>query len=203
MYFAYELEATDTGWIPKGKITTKGMGYKKRDRCKWVREIGHDVVRLMLSGYPEQVVPHIREAVVKLRTQSLDYEKLTITCLMQSEDKYYKSGNLIQVETARKVVARGGQFPSGDRLEYVVLLAPGQPLYKRGETTAYARDNNLKLDLKYYLTSQLLKSLTGLLEHHPKINESIRRIIVNEGERAEQAGQGCRSLLEFFNPKGS
>jgi DNA polymerase elongation subunit (family B) len=203
MYFAYEVEATTDGWAPKGKITTKGMGYKKRDRCKWVRKIGHIVVRLMLSGYPEHVIPHIQQAVTKLRTGDTDYEALTITCLMQDKDKYYNSGHLIQVETARKIVGRGGKFPSGGRLEYVVLLAPGQPLYMRGETTTYARDNNLKLDLKYYLTSQLLKSLSGLLQHHPCINTAMKKLITNEGERAEQAGKGCRSLLDFFTPKGS
>jgi DNA polymerase elongation subunit (family B) len=199
MYFAHELEASAGGWKEGGKTSTKGLGYKKRDRCKWVRQIGHDVVKLLLAGYPDQVAARVHSGVRAFVEGRVSYEDLTKTCLMKDEAEYQKAGNLIQVYTAKVHQQRTGIFPSGERLEYVVLAKKGFPLYLRGETTTYARQHKLPLDCKYYLQSQLLKSIQGLLVHHPRLLAVIGRSVNQAAEEAEQRRNGYRSLLTFFS----
>jgi DNA polymerase elongation subunit (family B) len=196
MYFAHEVEAGAGGWKPEGKTSTKGLGFKKRDRCVWVREIGYDVVKLLLAGYPDQVEARVRRGVRDFVENRVPYDALARTCLMKEEDEYV--GNLIQVHTAKAHQKRTGSFPAGERLGYVVLAKKGSPLYLRGETTEYARERKLPLDSKYYLQVQLLKSIQGLLVYHPQLLKTVTRLVERAAGEAEQRRNGYQSLFTFF-----
>ena len=156
-------------WKCTPHITIKGLPFKKRDRCAFVRKVGEQVVTHLLSRQISKIRPFLRDVMEQLIRNKIPYSELIITCLLQDETAY-KSDNLIQLETARKIIRRTNSvFEPGSRLSYVVV--EGEDLYyKRGEDPKYAEQNHIKLDMMYYLEKQFLSAILPLLEFHKEIN---------------------------------
>lgn len=163
------MEYPDSTWQTVPKLTIKGLPFIKRDRCPMVRRVGHKVMEFVLAFQHDKVVPYLKDVMQQLVRGRVAYEELSVSCLLQDESQY-KSDNLIQLETARKISARtGSRLEPGTRLQYVILAGP-ELLYQRGEDPVYASKHRLSLDLTYYLDKQLLSAIEPLLQFHPELD---------------------------------
>lgn len=177
-YAAYELEAGPGGWNNKIKTSVKGLTFKKRDRCIWVRNIGHQVLKFILQQTTSKIIPFIETQVQALLDDAVPYSDLTITCWIKAEGNYKNaSQNLIQLHTAKKLAGRlGVQKLCNIRLGYVITEGSG-PLYARGEEARFAEAHNMRLDLQYYIEKQLGTSISNLLTHHSTILNMFQKFI--------------------------
>lgn len=162
------LEYPDHSWRVEPKLTIKGLAFKKRDRCLFVRRVGLHVMECILQCQSASILPYLKREITGLIQNRVPYDELAITCRVQ-EASAYKNENLIQLETVRRLTLRTGTtLESGSRLSYVVLRGE-KPLYQRGMDTAYAKENLLPIDLSYYFEKQLLGALEPLLQFHDEL----------------------------------
>jgi hypothetical protein len=183
-YGALELEAGPGGWEPGVKTSVKGLTFKKRDRCIWVRLIGHHILKSILHREACKIMPFVRQQIQRLLDSEVPYADLTITCWIKDSTDYKGGGeSLIQVRTARKVAYRQGVSKLVNmRLGYVVLAGP-TPLYTRGEETKHATEHRYKVDLQYYIEKQLATSISSLLTHHHDILDEFQSFVKKAGAR--------------------
>ena len=60
-YAALEYPAGKDGWKCIPKTTIKGLPFKKRDRCPWVRRIGFFVLDCLLKGNESQIIRFLKK----------------------------------------------------------------------------------------------------------------------------------------------
>ena len=191
-YGALELEAGKDGWQEKVKLAAKGLGFKKRDRCPWVRRIGARVLSDILYRKPGWVEFTLSE-VCKLVAGEVSYPDLAITCFVKEEAEYKNAENLIQAQVCRKMRERGDNMEF-ERLSYVVLSGPGK-LFQRGESLEFAKRKKLKLDFTYYIENQLSKCLVSLLDFHPAQKQKLVSGLMSLVGQSNRMSSGCRSLV--------
>lgn len=168
-YAALEYGSEPLSWTKKPKLSIKGLAFKKRDRCHFVRNCGQRVIQLLLESREREVVLFLTKSINDLTNNRVPISDLHITCQVQKLSDY-KSESLIQLEVVKKIQKRNGIFiEPGSRISYVVIEGDGK-LYKRGEEITYCIKNNLKIDLEYYFEKQFLKAIEPLLQFHPHIN---------------------------------
>lgn len=164
------LEYGAKSWRIPPQITVKGMPFKKRDRCPMVRTVGWQVLKYILFQQREKIAPYVNQVMDGIK--DVPIEQLIITCQLKRPEEY-KQTSLIQVATAKKITARTGTtFEAGDRLSYVVLAPKdkNEKHYMRGEDPVFAKAQGLKLDLCYYVETQLGSALTKLLQFCPQVD---------------------------------
>jgi DNA polymerase elongation subunit (family B) len=172
MYAALECEAPCSQ--NKTKLVVKGVAYKKRDRCPWIRRIGKQVLNHLLHREDSKVMPYIRKELQLAVDGQLDMKELTISCLIKPESEY-KSENLIQRHVAAKIEERSGRpVDPNTRISYVVTSGT-QKLYKRGDDPRYVKKKDI--DYIYYLDRQLEKPIAQLLMHHCDLMDQFQKLI--------------------------
>jgi DNA polymerase elongation subunit (family B) len=160
-YFALEYPVNSLTGNPS--VVVKGLGFKKRDRCMFVREIGYRIVAYILHHSSDGILGFLESRLNDLVQGSVPIEQLSISCLLKS-DSEYKNNNVIHVATADKIEKRTGKRPaSGCRMSFVVLDGDAQ-LYLRGEDPDYVKEHKLNIDVSYYLNNQLKMSILPLME---------------------------------------
>lgn len=159
------LEYSPDDWHRPPNVAIKGLPFKKRDRCMFVRKVGSVVMEMVLGLQIARVGPYICEQMELLVDGRVPIKDLVITCLMNDRASY-KSGNLIQLKTVDKIEARTGvPVQTGARLSYVVVRGSA-PQYERGEDPGYVQENKIPLDYEYYLETQFLSAIRPLVEFH-------------------------------------
>ena len=161
------LQYDEDDWRKGSKHIIKGRPWKKRDKCPWVRNIGKQLDTYIHNSENDKIIPFLEQSLSNLVNEKVPIKDLSISCLMKRPEEY-KSDNLIQKITAEKIADRSGKpVDPGSRLSYVVIQG-NQPHAELGEDPLFVTQNNIPLDLIYYLTSQLLNCIQGSLEFHPK-----------------------------------
>ena len=195
-YFA--MEYGDRDWRDAPTLTVKGLAYKKRDRCAFVRNVGLAVIKALVADDMTRITQIIRLAMTALVEGRVGYENLAVTCLLQAEDDY-KTDRLIQLRTARRVAARTGKpIQAGSRLSYVVVAGQA-PYYERGRETAMAKQAGLQLDFQYYLEKQFLPAITPLLMFHPQAE--VQREVAAARAAIVRRVHGIGSLRDAFKKR--
>lgn len=193
--FAIKDRFEDMDWS-KHKVLIKGLAFKKRDKCPWVRNLGERIMNLLLSRRESEIAPYVRAQANLLCRGKLDHSELVITCLVKRGDEY-KETNLIQLETAKKIQRRTGRVVDpGSRLAFVVV-AGSSKLYLRGEDPQFAKENKLKIDKKYYLENQLFKAIRPLLAYHDL--PDLERVLKTCSEDVNRAQKGLKSMRDLFS----
>lgn len=177
------LEYNASSWLSQPKTAIKGMPFKKRDRCPFVRKTGYEITNMLLNFEDDKIIPVLKKRCEDLIQGRISVADLCITCQIQDQ-KSYKSQSLIQLETAKKLQRRNGVFyEPGSRLSYVVIQGK-EPLYKRGEDPNYCISNNIELDLLYYYEKQFLSAIEPLLQFHSHIDiKNLKQYMKNKLKR--------------------
>lgn len=147
-------------------IDVKGLQLVRRDSCPLVKDVSQSILnRIMFDRSPEKAVEEARECIVRVLAGQEPWEKFVITKALRSD---YKNNAQPHVHVAKKILRRtGAAVPSGVRVPFVFVEDPANPdglLAERAEDPTYARNNNLVLDVLFYIHHQLESPITALLE---------------------------------------
>ena len=151
------------------KMDAKGLETVRRDNCLLVRQMIETCLRKILIDRDVQAaISHAKGTISDLLQNKIDISLLVITKSLakSADDEGYKAKQA-HVELAMRMRKRDpGSAPSmGDRVPYVFIQgAKGTPAYEKSEDPVYVLDNNLPIDVEYYLHNQLSKPLQRIFE---------------------------------------
>jgi DNA polymerase elongation subunit (family B) len=145
-------------------IDVKGLSLVRRDSCALVKDVSERILeKLMHDRDPDAAHQVARDAIVRIVSRQEPIGKFVVSKTLRND---YKNANQAHVGVARKIEARTGQPPpSGSRVPYVFIkdCPPNSLQVDRSEDPDFARDNNMELDVLYYIEHQLTTPITTLL----------------------------------------
>jgi len=149
------------------KIVMKGIETVRRDWCDLVTETLREVLRIILTEKNiEKAVSYFKKVAEDLRNGKIPIEKLTITKGVSKKDTEYK-GIQPHIELIKKMKERGEEYIPGvgDRVSFVIIKGrEDEKISLRAEDPKYVLKNNLEIDYRYYLETQLLNPMERLFE---------------------------------------
>jgi len=157
-------------WNITPKLKYMGIVLKRRDNANIVKIFYKGIItRLLEDKTIDSAVKFLQEQLEELISGQFKMEDLTITKTLRG---YYKNPEGI----AHKVLADrmgerdpGNKPSSNDRIPFVYINVKekkGQKILQgdRVEHPDYIRENNLKINYKFYITNQLMKPIVQILE---------------------------------------
>lgn len=165
-YAVWIFEQTADGWSDSIKV--KGMETVRRDWCELTSKTLNAVLELVLrEGRVEDAVQHVRQVINGVRNldlsadpDALDDLVLTRKYTKKSESYRNKQPHVTVVEKIRK---RSGFAPSiGDRIPFVITAGNGL-FVDKAEDPEYVKENNLAIDVDYYVKKQILPPVERIL----------------------------------------
>ncbi|MDW7725891.1 MAG: DNA-directed DNA polymerase [Candidatus Methanoperedens sp.] len=194
-YAVWVFEKSDKGW--KDEIRVKGMETVRRDWCGLTTRTVEKVLELVLKkGDVDGAVLHVRNTINSIRTIDARkdaelFDDLVLTRQFTKKVERYRSRqpHTTVVEKMRK---RGIIANLGDRIPFVILAGNGL-FVERAEDPEYAKENNLPLDVDYYVNKQILPPVERILSEFGVKGEMLRFL----GDKTAQKETEQRSLFEF------
>lgn len=185
-------------------MDTKGIETVRRDNCALVRQVVDTVLRLVLMDHSvDKAIAYVKAVIADLLQNRVDISMLVITKALgkgaNSEDYTAKQAHVELAERMRK--RDPGSAPQvGDRVPYVIIeAAKGTPAYDKSEDPIYVLDNNLPIDVRYYLENQLSGPLTRIFEG---IIDNPASLFVGEHTRTITKKAPTRGGIMAFTVKG-
>ena len=147
----------------------KGLETVRRDNCMLVRQMIDTCLRkILIERNVQAAINHAKATISDLLQNKMDISLLVITkSLAKSADDDGYKAKQAHVELAMRMRKRDpGTAPQmGDRVPYVICqAAKGVPAYEKSEDPVFVLDNNLPVDVEYYLHNQLSKPLLRIFE---------------------------------------
>ena len=178
-----------------------GIVLKRRDNANIVKIFYKGIItRLLEDKTIDSAVEFLKEKLEELVSGKFKMEDLTITKTLRG---YYKNPDGI----AHKVLADrigerdpGNKPSSNDRIPFVYINVKEQKGKKllqgdRVEHPDFIRENNLKINYKFYITNQLMKPIIQILELCLKDPEKPFRNVLNKLDREVM---GCKDISSYF-----
>nr|WP_321497199.1 DNA-directed DNA polymerase [uncultured Methanolobus sp.] len=165
-YAIWVFEKSGDGW--KDDIKVKGMETVRRDWCELTSKTLNRILELVLKeGKVEVAVQHVRSVVdgvrnIDVRKDSDIIEDLTMTRMFSKKATSYKNKQP-HLTVAEKIEERTGTPPPvGERIPFVIIA--GKDLFvNRAEDPEYVKENNIPIDVDYYIKKQLLPPVERIL----------------------------------------
>lgn len=153
------------------ELESKGIDIVRRDWSVISKEVGHQVLKLVLSGYEqEDIVEKIHELLrtvaEELNAGTIDISKFVISKqLTKQPEDYPDARNQAHVQVALRMKAKGNRdgTRAGNVVEYIICTnkdadpaAGNSGLAARAYHQSELQENsNLAVDTQYYLSQQL------------------------------------------------
>ncbi|KAK0061049.1 DNA polymerase alpha catalytic subunit [Biomphalaria pfeifferi] len=153
---------------PDGQIVThqemKGLDIVRRDWCVLAKEAGQYVISQIFSGESRETVvdkihSYLQDIGDKVRSGEVLLESFYITKqLTKNPEDYPDSKSLPHVQVAMRYNTKSGKkLKAGDTVPYIICedgstMSATQRAYHPDEL---AKNENLKIDVKYYLAHQI------------------------------------------------
>jgi DNA polymerase elongation subunit (family B) len=156
------------------KIDIKGLQLVRRDSPKLVKRISHGMLEILLYQRSfEKALVYVQEQILDMLNGKVPFEEYIMSKSLRSN---YKNTNLPHLIVSKKRQQRGGNaFHSGERVPFVYVQSDTDMdlgISQRAEDAEYAKDNNIPIDILYYIKNQVLTPLVTLLQLHYKQAES-------------------------------
>jgi DNA polymerase elongation subunit (family B) len=175
------------------KQTSMGIATKRRDYAGIVKNVYGGAIKILLTEKDVlKAYNFVQSTCTDLVNGKISDHQLTLTKSLRSE---YKAAT----PPAHKILAErialrdpGNAPSSGDRLQFMYILPPvGQVASKlqgdRVETPQYIKENNLKIDYRYYIEHQIFNPITQLfglfIEQLPGYTKPAHIMCVEEREQ--------------------
>ena len=188
-------------WTITPKLKYMGIVLKRRDNANIVKIFYKGIItRLLEDKTIDSAVKFLQEKLEELINGQFKMEDLTITKTLRG---YYKNPEGI----AHKVLADrmgerdpGNKPSSNDRIPFVYINVKekkGQKILQgdRVEHPDYIRENNLKINYKFYITNQLQRPIMQIFELCLKDPSEPFQIILNKLNREVM---GCKDISSYF-----
>ena len=193
------LKEDGTRLVKFKKIDLKGLQVVRRDSCPYVRETLKTLLdQILESDDPRPVIQFAREASANLVAGKVPIEKLMMSKQLASD--YKVAMPHVAVRDKIKLRAPGSEPQQGDRVQFVVALAPKNgKLVEKAEDPAWVKEQNVPLDYQYYFTNQLKKPVCDLLE--PLVGSDPERTIFAAATAGNKKGTfdpKMRTLDAYF-----
>lgn len=161
------------------KVDVKGLQLVRRDNAPIVKDVStHILSCIMYDRSPEKAVEAARSCVARVLNGEIPLEKFIISKALKAN--YVNPTSQPHVMVAQKIRQRRGYaVPQGERVPYVFVedtLNCDGLLSARAEDPAFVKDHadEIKLDMLYYITNQLMSPIETLLELLvPDVHEAI------------------------------
>jgi DNA polymerase I len=143
----------------------KGIETVRRDWCDLVSETLYKTLEIILKDQnPKAATNYIKDVLSKLERNEIEIEKLVITKSISKPLRHYK-GIQPHIELVKKMRKRDPTSTPGigDRVGFVIIKGL-QLMSDRAESPEYVKQNNLKIDSKYYIESQIIPPLERVFE---------------------------------------
>jgi len=198
-YAAKMYEKNKAGAIAFKKIDVKGLQVVRRDSCPYVRETLKSLLGMILeSDDPRPVIQFARQASADLVAGKVPMEKLMMSKQLASD--YKVAMPHVAVRDKIKTRAPGSEPQQGDRVQFVVALAPKNgKLVEKAEDPGWVKEHGVPLDYQYYFTNQLKKPVCDLLE--PLVGSDPERTIFAAATAGNKKGTfdpKMRTLDAYF-----
>lgn len=180
-------------------IDIKGLQVVRRDNTPYVRECCKEVLDIILeSNNPESAKETARKRAVELLDGRVPMEKLILS---QKLADSYASNNLAHVKVRDKIKKRepGSEPQSGDRVQYVLVMADSEKQCDKAEDPNWVKKKNLRLDYQYYFSNKFITPICDLLEplvKNPK-EEIFGDLLRKQWKRIKGAATS-RNLVDMF-----
>jgi DNA polymerase delta subunit 1 len=193
------LKEDGTRLVAFKKIDVKGLQVVRRDSCPYVRETLKSLLGMILeSDDPRPVIQFARTASADLVAGKVPLEKLMMSKQLASD--YKVAMPHVAVRDKIKARAPGSEPQQGDRVQFVVALAPRNgKLTEKAEDPAWVKEQGVPLDYQYYFTNQLKKPVCDLLE--PLVGSDPERTIFAAATAGNKKGTfdpKMRTLDAYF-----
>ena len=188
-------------WNITPKLKYMGIVLKRRDNANIVKIFYKGIItRLLEDKTIDSAVEFLKEKLEELICGKFPMEDLTITKTLRG---YYKNPAGI----AHKVLADrmgerdpGNKPSSNDRIPFVYINVKerkGQKILQgdRVEHPDYIRENNLKINYKFYITNQLQRPIMQIFELCLKDPSEPFQIVLNKLNREVM---GCKDISSYF-----
>ena len=158
------------------KLDAKGIETVRRDNCRLVRILVDTCLKkLLIDRSPEDAVEYVKSTLSALLQNQIDISLLVITKALgkkaDDDGKGYKA-KAAHVELAKRMAQRDpGSAPKvGDRVAYVIIEKDkGAKAYTKSEDPIYVLENNIQIDVNWYLEHQLrgpIERIFAVLKNH-------------------------------------
>jgi DNA polymerase elongation subunit (family B) len=221
-YIGIKYEMNPNKW----KVDFKGIAIKRRNYCQFTKDVYWSVIYPILGimqdplkkgSYikvdwdlklgPDKALDTLHLHLLQLVDTNFDsYKDFVISASLKSN---YKQENLPHVDLAKRMEIRDpcSAPKSGQRFGYVIVNedSRGNEVYAKSEDPDYAIQNNLPLDLLFYLNNQIRKPLTSFLalsgrcERIDFIFNDVQEKIFDKLRKYRQSLQN-QAKMDFFNP---
>jgi DNA polymerase I len=165
-YALWLFEPKNSGW--ESEIKVKGMETVRRDWCELTSRTLNRVLELVLiDGDVDRAVEHVKKVVSDIRNldprkDSEIIESLVLTRTLTRKTDSYKNKQP-HLTVAENLKRRTGIMPSiGTRIPFVIVAGKGL-FVERAEDPDYVRENNVPIDVDYYIKKQILPPVERIL----------------------------------------
>jgi DNA polymerase delta subunit 1 len=194
------------------KIDCKGLEMVRRDNCLLLPETMQKCIDfLMLKKDKDGAVEFVKNVLFKLKSNQIPISKLIIS---KEYSKLNYKNPQPHIELVKKMKERDeGSAPKlGDRIPYVVTLFDsklhaGQQIFHRSEDPLYVLQNDIPIDLNYYINNQLQKPLLRLF--HPILGDETETILFGHPNKRRKKTDRtlshntacliCKQLVKYSN----
>ena len=152
------------------KLDAKGIETVRRDNCRLVRILVDTCLKKMLiDRSPEDAVEYVKNTLSALLQNQIDISLLVITKALgkKTNDAGGYKTKAAHVELAERMAKRDpGSAPKvGDRVAYVIVeKEKNAQAYLKSEDPIYVLENNLSIDVDWYLEHQLRGPIERIFE---------------------------------------
>ncbi|ORE00025.1 DPOD1 [Hepatospora eriocheir] len=145
------------------KIDTKGIEAVRRDNCHLLKKIIDECLnRIFYKRDITSAVEYVKEKVTDLYNDRVDLFDLIISKTYTKTNYAVKSAH---VELVEKLKKRGVDVKIGDRIPYVIVSGgKNDKIYDKSEDPLYALENNIPIDIEYYIEHQLSNPIHRLFD---------------------------------------
>lgn len=187
-----------------GKLKYMGIVLKRRDNAQIVKTIyGGIIDKIMKEKNIESSIQFLHNKLDELIDGKIPIEDLTITKTLRG---HYKNRTMIaHACLADRIEDRTGEkVPSNTRIPYAYVNIEEKKgvTYKQGdriELPSYIKENNLKLDYKFYITNQLMKPILQIYDLEMKNPESVFADAIRKSSNIKT---NTNEITKWFQPVG-
>eukprot|EP00474_Spongospora_subterranea_P002469 CRZ02927.1 hypothetical protein [Spongospora subterranea] len=171
-YAALTVTEKDGKFIEKREI--KGLEMVRRDWCPLSKRIGECIIDIILNGslsrddVVDAIHEHLSGIAQQLQANQISIGEFIITKgLSKDPSEYPDASSLPHVAVATQMVKQGTMVRVGDYIPYVICESGEKTLASRAFHPSALLDQSrgLRLDIKWYLTQQIVPPVLRLCAH--------------------------------------
>ena len=198
-------------------VDAKGIQLVRRDNCPFVKEVSRQALdSIMFNLDTETAFNLAREAAIKLLNYEVPIDQLVVSKSLKKINYNYNKKEKtdgfpflmtsayanqnqphLTVAMKQEMREKGYGPKSGDRVPYVFLDTGDRKhlQFQKAEDPKYALDNNLKVDVEYYLEHGLRSPLESLFQ---VFLDNPEEIFVDARNSFTKRKNKPRNILEFL-----